>query len=341
MWAIYAWGAGLLCLSFGVNAEVIVEQVALTYDSNPANLFVSFAAFSDEQTAKVLYGLSPNKLTESFEVSGSKYTNNGVTSPMLYRGQITNLQPGNKRYFYSVGSDALGFSPVQSFKTHPGVGTKDVTFHIFGDLGQTNNSVATLNELIAYEAALRGPSGGIVSTGDLSYANGDDPLWNTFGNVITAASAHIPMSTTLGNHEWFDSKNYDFTAYKARFNNPTVDGKRELYYSFDSGLVHFVMISGYCQEMSSIYTQPCLAEGTPQMNWLQKDLANVDRSVTPWVVAVFHQPYVNSNLAHTIDTEGKPMQEAVEDVLNQYKVDLVLSGHVHAYERSCQVYKYK
>eukprot|EP01032_Pedospumella_encystans_P003230 gene3230-3805_t len=52
MWAIYAWGAGLLCLTFGVNAEVIVEQVALTYDSNPANLFVSFAAFSDEQTAK-------------------------------------------------------------------------------------------------------------------------------------------------------------------------------------------------------------------------------------------------------------------------------------------------
>jgi len=28
-------------------------------------------------------------------------------------------------------------------------------------------------------------------------------------------------------------------------------------------------------------------------------------------------------------------------VLNQYKVDLVFSGHVHSYERSCQVYKYK
>ena len=77
------------------------------------------------------------------------------------------------------------------------------------------------------------------------------------------------------------------------------------------------------------------------MEWLQKDLAGVDRAVTPWVVAVFHQPYVNSNTAHSINTEGAPMQAAVEDVLNQYQVDLVFSGHVHSYERSCQVYKYK
>lgn len=35
------------------------------------------------------------------------------------------------------------------------------------------------------------------------------------------------------------------------------------------------------------------------------------------------------------------MQEAIEDTLYKYKVDLVFSGHVHAYERSCQVYKYQ
>lgn len=35
------------------------------------------------------------------------------------------------------------------------------------------------------------------------------------------------------------------------------------------------------------------------------------------------------------------MQEAIEDTLYKYKVDFVFSGHVHAYERSCQVYKYQ
>ena len=34
------------------------------------------------------------------------------------------------------------------------------------------------------------------------------------------------------------------------------------------------------------------------------------------------------------------MQRAVEDVLYLNKVDLVLSGHVHAVERSCRVYNY-
>lgn len=34
------------------------------------------------------------------------------------------------------------------------------------------------------------------------------------------------------------------------------------------------------------------------------------------------------------------MQVAIEDILYNAKVDIVFSGHVHAYERSCQVYKY-
>jgi len=39
--------------------------------------------------------------------------------------------------------------------------------------------------------------------------------------------------------------------------------------------------------------------------WLKADLAAVDRSVTPWVFVGFHQPYVNSNTAHPIQTEGE------------------------------------
>jgi hypothetical protein len=35
------------------------------------------------------------------------------------------------------------------------------------------------------------------------------------------------------------------------------------------------------------------------------------------------------------------MQEAIEDTLYDTKVGLVFSGHVHSYERICQVYQYK
>jgi hypothetical protein len=176
--------------------------------------------------------------------------------------------------------------------------------------------------------------------GDLSYANGNQPLWDSFGNMRQTAAAKIPFQTTMGNHEWLDTL-HNFKAYTARFENPMVNGSKELYYSFSVGLVHFVMVAGYCPEMMTTREQPCLKAGSAQNLWLENDLGSVDRSVTPWVVVSFHQPFVNSNSAHSIETEGKPMQAAIEDILFRNKVDLVFSGHVHAYERSCQVYKYE
>ena len=237
--------AGIICL-LGVASSIastLVEQVTLSYDSNPANVMFSFAAFSDKANAQIQWGTDAQKLTNYVDVSGSKYNLNNYTSPMIYKGTASNLPVGNQVIYYRVGSDVLGWSEVTSFKTHPGIGVEDVTFQIFGDLGQTENSENTLTELIQYEKATK-RSGGIISMGDLSYANGDEPLWDSFGKMITRASSQIPMMTTYGNHEWFDSPNYDFTAVLSRYNNPTVDGTRQLYYSFDSGLVHWVMIAG-------------------------------------------------------------------------------------------------
>jgi predicted phosphohydrolase len=37
---------------------------------------------------------------------------------------------------------------------------------------------------------------------------------------------------------------------------------------------------------------------------------------------------------------AKSMESAVEDVMMENQVDVVFSGHVHAYERSCRVYQY-
>jgi hypothetical protein len=74
--------------------------------------------------------------------------------------------------------------------------------------------------------------------------SGDQPKWDSFGNLRQPVAAKIPFQTTLGNHEWFDTDHYSLTAYKARFQNPSVNGNKELYYSFNAGLVHFVMVSG-------------------------------------------------------------------------------------------------
>jgi len=50
------------------------------------------------------------------------------------------------------------------------------------------------------------------------------------------------------------------------------------------------------------------------------------------LLVLFHVPWYNSNKAH--QGEGADMMAAMEPLLNAASVDLVLAGHVHAYERS-------
>ena len=64
----------------------------------------------------------------------------------------------------------------------------------------------------------------------------------------------------------------------------------------------------------------------------QNDLAKVDRSITPWLITILHAPWYNTNHAH--QGNGDAMKADMEEVLYNANVDLVVGGHVHAYERS-------
>jgi len=78
--------------------------------------------------------------------------------------------------------------------------------------------------------------------------------------------------------------------------------------------------------------------GSPQVKWLAADLAAVDRTTVPWIISLWHRPWYCSNHAH--QGEGEAMRLVVEPILNQYKVDVVFNGHVHAYERVTEMYNF-
>lgn len=63
-----------------------------------------------------------------------------------------------------------------------------------------------------------------------------------------------------------------------------------------------------------------------QYKWLERDLANVDRTVTPWLVATWHPPWYSTYTAHY--REAECMKVAMEELLYEYGVDLVFNGHV-------------
>ena len=50
----------------------------------------------------------------------------------------------------------------------------------------------------------------------------------------------------------------------------------------------------------------------------------------------FHEPYYTTQSSNSLSNY---FQSHLESVFYQYAVDLVFSGHIHAYERSYPVYK--
>ncbi|CAI5978744.1 unnamed protein product [Closterium sp. NIES-65] len=67
-----------------------------------------------------------------------------------------------------------------------------------------------------------------------------------------------------------------------------------------------------------------------------KDLSAVDRTKTPWLVVSLHEPWYHSNSDH--QTDGQDMRKALEETLYAARVDILITGHVHAYERTTRVY---
>jgi len=199
-------------------------------------------------------------------------------------------------------------------------------FGLLGDPGQTSNSQTTFSHIQQSNVQA------IMLVGDLSYADGDQPRWDSWGNLVQPLSSTMAVNTILGNHEIEPSGGDLFLPYHSRFWNPAVQAYgpgSNTWYSIDVGLAHWIMLSSY----------ETFTAGSPQYKWLVADLTAVDRKVTPWVFVTFHAPYMNSNTAHA--TDGNALQSTLEAVFYNNEVDMVFSGHVHAYERCHRSYQKK
>lgn len=126
--------------------------------------------------------------------------------------------------------------------------------------------------------------------------------------------------------------NTSFAAYNFRYGQYlpyTQSGSSEsFYYSFEVGGAHWIMLGSYTD----------FETGSPQLEWLAKDLASVDRTRTPWLFAAVHAPWYNSNTAHYNETSEYYFRKSAESMLKDAKLDVMFAGHVHAYERSYPVF---
>jgi len=87
----------------------------------------------------------------------------------------------------------------------------------------------------------------------------------------------------------------------------------------------------------ALSTEHNIARGSAQHDWLVTTLVAIDRSVTPWVVLAGHRPYIVDSSWSGDQGFAAYFQAAVGDMLQTHRVDLILGGHHHSYQRSCSV----
>ena len=168
--------------------------------------------------------------------------------------------------------------------------------------------------------------------GDITYSTVSPPHYNfeffadVYGQQEQPLVAHVPLLVTYGNH---DVSGGDSVAFINRYRNPqptASDAPFNFYWSYRQGPVKYISM---CTETHDCYNHTICKffPGSTQHAWLENELRNVDRSVTPWVVVGGHRPMYSTDFEHHSD-----LREGVEDLFLRYGVDVYVAGHMHETE---------
>ncbi|KAJ4766745.1 Purple acid phosphatase [Rhynchospora pubera] len=311
-------GPGRIVLTKHMKPNSYPQQVHVS-SVGADHMRVSYITNDSSIPSKVQYGKVSGKYNAVANGDSSHYTYFLYTSGKIHNVKIGPLEPDTV-YYYRCG----GVGDEFSFKTAPA--SLPIEFAVVGDLGQTEWTVSTLAHIGKSDYDM------LLLPGDLSYADSQQPLWDSFGRLIQPYASSRPWMVTEGNHEVEALTALDmvpFIAYNHRWRMPYEESKStsNLYYSFNvAGAVHVIMLGSYTE----------YGPDSAQYKWLVSDLAKVDRSVTPWLIVLLHAPWYNTNTAH--QGEGEKMRKAMEALLYRAHVDIVFAGHVHAYERFTRIH---
>lgn len=174
-----------------------------------------------------------------------------------------------------------------------------------GDIGMCGSpGVAETSRLVA------GLEGDVILAGDIAYFQGTEanfrecfnPLWGQF------RSRWHPVP---GNHEYESPGAAPYFAYFGAAAGPTGRG----YYSFTAGDWLILMLD------SNI----AATRGSPQWEFARTEL---ERQTTPCTMAVWHHPLFTSG-----PSGGTTSMRDMWELLEANRVEVVLNGHDHLYER--------
>lgn len=222
----------------------------------------------------------------------------------LYKVRLTGLTPGT-RYRYQVSAGAIHAGGT--FRTLPDK-PEPFTFAAYGD---SRSGVDNHRRLALAMAADAHQPAFILHTGDMTSGGFYSRYRSEFFAPLAGVINHIPLLPVPGNHE------RDAAAYLSLFAFPGTNR----WYAFDCANAHFAGLDSTADRQTE----------KRMRDWLEADLA---ATKAEWKIVFCHYPSYDSGRHHS-----EWGRESFVPLFRRHRVDLVIAGHSHGYQRTHPLFK--
>ncbi|MBS4209459.1 fibronectin type III domain-containing protein [Bacillus sp. FJAT-50079] len=294
-----------------VNDPKTTQHFTWRTNTAPQNSLVEVVPTSVEE------GFKSNQV-QRFDGENELFADQNETGEMIiHRAEATGLTPG-VTYQYRVGDGSdEGWSEVGTFKTESASEKEPFNFLFFTDTQAYDPAgFALWTQLYQLGLEKFPDSRFALHSGDIVEDGSQLSQWEYFLNAAQELTTKIPLLSVLGNHDVYgDGANM----YNKLFPNPQngPEGKQGFVYSFDYGDARFIMLN----------SEFGVSDMKEQQEWIRQEVENSDKH---WTIAMFHRSPYASNPLRGRDATA----ETFSPILEELGVDLVLTGHDHAYMRS-------
>lgn len=298
------------------------EQLTLTWAHQPATS-IALTWRSAPSVKESAIELIPTASYKGFPDPKAKRIT-GRSSPFatdlgtmqIHEVEATGLNP-NTSYTYRVGDGKGRWSGPYRFTTAPG-DAAPFTFLFTTDTQSYPNAGAKngygIHGEILSKALKQYPNARFLLVGgDMVDAGNQGIHWENWFMATRGILPKLPIVPTLGNHDVMGNGEDRFTAsFQLPKNGPS--GEIERAYSFDYGNMHMAVLNSQ-------------GDLKKQGEWLRKDLA---ASKKMWKIVVIHRPPYQTHPSRS----NPDVQRTILPIVDEAKVDLLLSGHDHTYLRT-------
>ena len=308
--------------------QLAYDQVHLAWPGDPATTFTVLWTTGSAATVPQLRYRSSGTTTWTTVTGALKSSG---SSRSLRQASATGLTP-DASYEYQVLGDGGVWST--SWTTRTLGAASALTFAYEADTGVAGRldglatgTIAVRNEIAALDPHLILGGGDYVSRDtDVRYPTVDQGIDAWFHQEQPIAT-RAPIMPTYGNHEVLLSEG--FRPWADRFATPTgttgqdgTTGDARGNYSFDAGPAHFISLESVTEST---------AEPANVMTWLENDIAVAKARGAAWIVPYMHAGPITNGTNHSVNYA---IQAQLGPLFEKYGVQLVISSHDQAFERS-------